>query len=73
MAKKVHAYQLKGDYYHQKQVVAEYDKKTESTSYYSLVDILKNFDGRPISITIKEEDAVESLAQPFDGDDDIEE
>lgn len=66
MAKKVHAYSLKGDYYHSKMVIAEYDKKTETTSYYSLSDILAEFNERPISIVIKEEDSVPSLEQPFD-------
>lgn len=65
MAKKVHSYSLKGDYNHEKQVVAEYDKKTEKTTYYSLKDILSEFNGRPISITVKEEDSVQALEQPF--------
>lgn len=68
MAKKVHAYSLKGEYFHEKMVVSEYDKKTEVTSYYSLADILSEFNGRAISVTIKEEDEVPSLTQPFDGE-----
>lgn len=69
MAKKVHSYSLKGDYFHSKRVVAEYDKKTEETSYYSLDEILSEFNDKTISITIKEEDAVPSLNQPFNDDD----
>ncbi|WP_010498363.1 YonK family protein [Paenibacillus elgii] len=65
MAKKVHAYSLKGEYYHEQMVVAEYDKKTEYTSYYSIKDILAEFNGKPLSITIKEEDDVPSIEQPF--------
>jgi len=68
MAKKVHGYALKGDYYHSKMVIAEFDKKSEETSYYSLKDILKNFDGRYISIVIKEEDSVPSVDDPFGND-----
>jgi hypothetical protein len=66
MAKKVHAISLKGDYYHVKKVVAEYDKKSETTEYFNLDDILKEFDNKQISITIKEEDAIPSVEQPFD-------
>lgn len=66
MAKKTHGYSFKGDYYHDKQVVAELDKKTEEWSYYSLIDILKEFDQKTISITIKEEDEVPSVEQPFE-------
>ncbi|MCM3274307.1 YonK family protein [Paenibacillus elgii] len=65
MAKKVHAYSLKGEYYHDQMVVAEYDKKTEETTYYSLKDILAEFDGKSFSITLKEEDEVPSVKQPF--------
>lgn len=66
MAKKVHTYQLKGDYYHEQQVVAEYDKKTEEKTYYSLKDILADFDQKNITISIKEEDEVPSVDQPFE-------
>jgi hypothetical protein len=66
MAKKVHTYQLKGDYYHEHQVVAEYDKKTEEKTYYSLKDILADFDQKNITISIKEEDEVPSVDQPFE-------
>lgn len=66
MAKKVHQINLKGDYYHSKQVVAEYDKKTEVTTYYSLYEILKDFDGKNILISIKEEEEVPSLDQSFE-------
>ena len=65
MAKKVHAYSLRGDYYHNHQVIAEYDKKTEKTSYYKLSDILAQFDGKTITVVIKEEDGIPSLEQPF--------
>ncbi|MFL1672467.1 YonK family protein [Paenibacillus dendritiformis] len=68
MAKKVHTYQLKGAYYHEKQVVEEYDKKTEETTYYSLRNILADFDQKNITISIKEEDEVPSVEQPFDED-----
>lgn len=69
MAKKTHAYQLKGIYYHAKRVVAEYDKKTETTTYYSIDDILKEFDGRELTFGVKEENAV----QPAElTDDDLE-
>lgn len=61
MAKKSHSYSLKGDYYHEKMIVVEYDKKTEERNYYSLNDILTKFDGRPISITIKEVDLVQTV------------
>jgi uncharacterized protein YwbE len=64
MAKKVHSYSLKGDYNHETMIVAEYDKKTEKTTYYSLKDILSKFDGKPFSVTIKEQDAVQSVEQP---------
>lgn len=64
MAKKVHSYSLKGDYTHDTMIVAEYDKKTEMTTHYSLKDILSEFNGRAFSITIKEEDKVQSVEQP---------
>jgi len=66
MAKKVHQYSLKGDYYHDKQVIAEFDKKTEETEYYSLQDILGKFDGKPITISIREEDVVPTVDDPFE-------
>lgn len=66
MAKKTHSYQLKGDYYHDQQVIAEQDKKTEEWFYYSLKDILAEFDQKTISITIKEEDSIPSVEQPFE-------
>lgn len=69
MAKKQNSISLKGDYYHQKQVIAEYDKKTEETTYYSLVDLLSGFDMKNIKISIVEEDAVPSVEQPFDDND----
>lgn len=61
MAKKTHQYSLKGNYDHERQIIAEYDKKTEETSRYSLVDLLKEFDGKEISITVKEEDFVATV------------
>jgi len=64
MAKKSHSYSLKGDYTHENMVVAEYDKKSDYTSYYSLKDILEKFDGKAFSVTIREEDAVQSIEQP---------
>lgn len=64
MAKKVHSYSLKGDYTHDTMIVAEYDKKSETTTYYSLKDILSQFDNKSFSITIKEEDKVQSVEQP---------
>lgn len=64
MAKKVHFYSLKGDYTHETMIVAEYDKKADKTTYYSLKDILAQFNDKSFSITIKEEDAVQSVEQP---------
>lgn len=69
MAKKVHSYTLKGNYDHKTMVIAEYDKKTEETSYYSLNDILSEFDNKELSITVEEEDTVQPIEQSFDDDD----
>jgi hypothetical protein len=64
MAKKVHAYSLKGVYDQKNRIIAEYDKKTEITSYYSIDDILAEFDGREFSFTVKEEDQVQTVERP---------
>jgi len=65
MAKQTRNYQLKGDYYHDKQVIAEYDKRTETTTYYSVKEILEMFDGAEISITIAEQGVLPSIEDPF--------
>lgn len=68
MAKKVHAYSLKGTFDLKSMTIGEYDKKSETTTYYSLQDILTGFDGKEISWTVKEEDGVPAVDAP-DSDD----
>lgn len=62
MAKKIHSYSFKGQYFHDEgMIIMEYDNKTDETRYYRLEDILKEFDESYISIVIKEESQVPSL------------
>ena len=68
MAKKTHGYSLRGIYNHEKGVIAEYDKKTKATSYYSVKDILNNFHGKEITLTVSEHSSVPTVKNPFENE-----
>ncbi|RXZ78183.1 hypothetical protein EBB07_29450 [Paenibacillaceae bacterium] len=68
MAKRTHQVSFKGEFDFERMVIAEYDKKTENTSFYSIKDALKEFDGKILTLSAKEEDGVSSVEE-----DDLEE
>ncbi|TPG68912.1 hypothetical protein EEL31_10480 [Brevibacillus laterosporus] len=64
MAKRVHSLNLKGNFFHETGLIEEVtrNKETKETAilYYKLYDLLQDFDGKQVSITIKEEDEIEA-------------
>lgn len=64
MAKRVHSLSLKGLFLHDTGLIEEKEKNKETketeVKYYKLYDLLQEFDGKQVSITIKEEDEVEA-------------
>ncbi|MGG0793828.1 YonK family protein [Brevibacillus laterosporus] len=65
MAKRSHSLSLKGLFIHQTGLIEEATKNKETKEidvrYYKLYDLLKEFDSRQVSITIKEDDEIESV------------
>ncbi|WP_232699976.1 YonK family protein [Brevibacillus daliensis] len=64
MAKRVHSLSLEGKFSHEiglsEEAVKNIDTKETMILYYKLYDLLKEFDGKQVSITIKEEDEIEA-------------
>ncbi|PPB12846.1 YonK family protein [Brevibacillus laterosporus] len=65
MAKRSHSLSLKGLFIHQTGLVQEETRNKETKefdkSFYNLYDLLKEFDSKQVSITIKEDDEIESI------------
>jgi hypothetical protein len=57
LAKIIMAHSFKGEFDFETMTIHEYDKKTEETRVYNLLDALKQYDGYEISISFKKEDA----------------
>lgn len=61
MAKKVHTVSVKGDFTFSDKIMEEEDKT--GIHRYNLDDILKEFDGHNIKVTISEEDVVPEIVE----------
>ncbi len=61
MAKISNSASFKGAFDHEEMTISEYNKQTEGFDVYDLAEYLQRFDGKEISLTIKEELPVETM------------
>jgi len=61
MAKRMNGYGFKGEYNHKTGLIGEYDKKSDTTTYYSITEALSEFHEKSLSISFKEENGVTAV------------